>query len=212
MSDDAAHEGVAKLKRTAAPSPKLLAERHFDVIDRGARREREREKRTDRQGREKRDAMGHGPNQTKPNQAVGHPWSCDGVPLRTTAAMLRGKDAWRCRAPRLIGPLCVSWHPFSAAAWRGRRRLGRGWGRFVVDRDWPRPRCHANAMHNALPAHLAAGHWQPQKPPGGHHPLRLFSGALFWVFEPLTAWEPVLLSHLASLPPASTYGCMPCSM
>ncbi|KAL6897676.1 hypothetical protein GGI43DRAFT_99341 [Trichoderma evansii] len=23
-----------------------------------------------------------------------------------------------------------------------------------------RPRCHANAMHNALPTHLAAGHWQ----------------------------------------------------
>lgn len=112
-----------------------------------------------------------------------HPWSwcCDGGPRRATAAMLSG-DAWRCRARRLIGPLCVSWHPYSAAAVRGRRRLGSAWGRFVVDRDWPvdaiasGPRCHANAMHNALPTHLAAGHWQPQKTPSGHHPLAAFLG------------------------------------
>lgn len=86
---------------------------------------------------------------------------------RATAAMLSGGDAWRCRARRLIGPRCVSWHPFSAAG-------------CVDDADWAapgavswwagigrwmrlRPRCHANAMHNALPTHLAAGHWQPQE-------------------------------------------------
>lgn len=133
--------------------------------------------------------MGHGPN-----QVVGHPWCCYGALLRTTAAMLRGEDAWRCRAQRLIGPLCVSWHPFSAAAWRGRRRLGRGWGRFVVDRDWPvdaiasQMPCQCNAQCTANSSGLADA-------PSGHHPLSRFSGSFSGSCRLATCG---LLSHLAA--------------
>jgi hypothetical protein len=54
-------------------------------------------------------------------------------------------------------------------------------------------------MHCQLISHLAAGHWQPQKPPSGHHPLALF-WVLFWV---------VVLSHYVAFHSASRR-CMPC--
>lgn len=39
-------------------------------------------------------------------------------------------DAWRCRARRLIGPLCVSWHPSCCCRMAWTTQIGRGLGPF----------------------------------------------------------------------------------